>query len=97
VTVSSGNIVAVADFSPTDPKPGDTVYFTAERSTSLFGLTAWEWDFGDGVRTTGQKVSHVYPLAATYTVLLTVRDAMGRSHTSSRTVTVAMPKAIKRP
>jgi PKD repeat protein len=99
VTVSSGDIEAVFTFSPTNPRPGDTVYFNAERSTSLFGLTAWEWDFGDGTpRATGQTISHPYVTAATYTVVLTVRDSMGRSNTKSNTVTVALPTTpIRKP
>jgi hypothetical protein len=30
------------------------------------------WDFGDGVRTTGEKVSHTYAAAGSYTVRLTI-------------------------
>ena len=35
-------------FSPTDPHPGDTVFFNATSSTLTDGT--YSWDFGDGTR-----------------------------------------------
>jgi hypothetical protein len=37
------------------------------------------WDFGDGVRTTGEKVSHTYTKPGSYKVLLTLRTTEGQS------------------
>lgn len=35
----------------------------------------YEWDFGDGIRATGQTVSHAYRASGMYTVKLTVKTA----------------------
>ena len=63
-----------ADFSGT-PLSGDadlTVTFT-DASTGAIG---WDWDFGDGNTSTDQNPVHIYTLAGTHTVLLTVTDGV---------------------
>ncbi len=76
-------------FSPTDPLIEDTVFFNASSSTVTGGT--FSWDFGDGDRGSGVTPTHVYHLARTYTVTLTVTNAGGQSQTTSKTVTVANP------
>ena len=76
-------------FSPTDPLIEDTVFFNASSSTLTGGTYAW--DFGDGNRGTGVTPTHVYTVARTYTVTLTVTNDRGQSQTTSKTVTVANP------
>ncbi len=76
-------------FSPTDPLTGDTVFFNAASSTVTGGT--YSWDFGDGNKGTGVTPTHVYSLARTYTVTLTVANTGGQSQTTSKTVTVANP------
>lgn len=46
--------------------------FDISRSTIPEGIELREvlWDFGDGVRTTGEKVTHAYPRPGSYTVKL---------------------------
>ncbi len=40
------------------------------------GIRSWEWDFGDGTRTSGQNPgSHSYPNPGAYQITLTVQDA----------------------
>lgn len=54
-------------------------------------LTSWEWDFGDGVTTTGAMVSHVYANSGDYTVRLTVTDDKGATNTAEQVVTITHP------
>ncbi len=58
---------------------GHTITFDGTRSSDPEGrpLAAWEWDFGDGSRTTGEIVTHVFSTPGDYTVTLTVTDAAG--------------------
>jgi PKD repeat protein len=81
----SGNFV----FSPTDPHPGDTVYFNASASTIVDGT--FTWDFGDGTTGTGINTTHVYSSERTFTVTMTVRNSLGQASTTSKIITVADP------
>jgi PKD repeat protein len=73
-------------FSPTDPHTGDSVFFNASSSTLVDGT--YMWDFGDGSRGSGLNPVHSFSQARTYTVSMTVRNALGQSATISKTVTV---------
>ncbi len=44
----------------------------------------YEWDFGDGTKETGQRVSHAYSASGTYTVKLTVKTAAQAKETSPK-------------
>lgn len=74
-------------FSPTDPHTGDQVFFNASASTIADGT--FTWDFGDGTTGSGVNPIHVYSRERTYTVSMTVRNTLGQSATTTRTVTVA--------
>ena len=50
-----------------------------------------DWDFGTGVQASGMLVSHVYPKAGAYTVVLTVTDDAGNRASTSKAVTVIVP------
>lgn len=76
-------------FSPTDPRPGDTVFFNASASTISDG--SYSWDFGDGTSGSGATPTHSYGAQRTFTVTLTVRNALGQAASTSRTVTVVAP------
>lgn len=54
-------------------------------------LTAWEWDFGDGVITTGAMVSHQYATEGDFTVRLTVTDDKGATGYSEHSVSIVHP------
>ncbi len=82
-------------FSPTDPQPGDTVFFNASSSTLSNGTYAW--DFGDGNSGSSVNTTHSYSAARTYTVTLTVRNTNGQTATISKTVTVAAPATTSVP
>jgi PKD repeat protein len=77
-------------FSPTEPAVGQQVLFDASTSTAASGhtITSYAWTFGDGATGTGRTATRTYSLAATYTVMLTVTDDLGRTASTSQTVTV---------
>ena len=49
------------------------------------GIATYEWSFGDGNMGTGQRVSHAYMQAGTFTVSLIITDASGCKDTLTRT------------
>jgi PKD repeat protein len=98
VPVTSGAIVAGFTYSPTEPKSGDMVYFNGGDSTSPFGITRYVWNFGDGSAEYGgdgaafSQASHAFTNTSgvdrKFVVRLTVTDAMGRTATITKEVTV---------
>jgi PKD repeat protein len=95
VTVGGG-AVASFTFSPTNPQPGDTVFFNGSPSSAMGGatITSWAWDFGDGTTETRSDAttSHTYGVARAYRVRLTVTDSSGRTGTTTQDVTVSEPE-----
>ena len=81
---------AVITVSPTSPNVDDTVFFSATQSTPgpQRTIVGYAWDFGDGSTGTGANVTHVYPVADNYAVVLTVTDDKGQTGTVATTVTV---------
>src|SRR5205823_595132 len=69
--------------SPTAPAILETVFFNADQSRAAVGHTIvqFNWDFGDGTTGSGSSTSHVYSVAGTYTVVLTVVDDTGQKGT----------------
>lgn len=59
--------------SETKASRGTTVQFT-DQSTG--DIDSWLWDFGDGTTSTQQNPSHTYSDAGTYTISLTVSNAI---------------------
>ncbi len=99
VTVSKAadNLLPLANFSfsPTNPKPGETVYFNGASSTDSDGsIQAYRWDFGDGTLGAGVRRGHDYSIGTstsrTFTVTLTVVDDRGGENSSSKQVTVSI-------
>ena len=91
IIISPPNQPPVADFSHSGTLAAlETITFDAGSSTDPDGIiTSWQWDFGDGIRTTGKMVTHVYSSTGTYTVTLTVSDNLGLTDTTTRTITVS--------
>ncbi len=88
VTVSAQLPAGSVDFSisPTDPGLGENVFFNATGSTA--NATSFTWDFGDGTTGSGIRVAHSYSAVRTYTVTLTIRNDLGQTATTSKTVTL---------
>jgi len=60
--------------------------------TSKGTVRSWQWDFGDGSRTTVQHAMHIYGQPGIYSVTLIVSNAAGSS-TASKSVTVPTSQA----
>jgi PKD repeat protein len=91
VAVGAGAPPTVAfTFSPSEPKPGNAVFFNASESTAAAGrvLVDYNWDFGDGSTASGVAVSKTFGTAGTYVVTLKVTDDAGTYTVSSQSVTV---------
>ncbi len=67
---------------------GEVVQFDATSSADPDGnIVSYEWDFGDGGKTTGPKPRHAYHALGEYRVTLTIRDD---SRTSTDTAMASM-------
>ncbi len=64
---------------------GDSTVFTDQ---SFGGVVSYLWDFGDGNTSTNQNPSHLYAVAGTYNVSLTVNNLADCPVTISQLVTV---------
>src|SRR4029079_466469 len=73
------------DFSPSNPSVGSVVTFT-DRSTG--SPTSRNWSFGDGGSSQSQNPTHAFAAPGTYTVALTVSNAISSS-TTSHAISVA--------
>jgi PKD repeat protein len=83
MTITTSEVTPVAGFSanPTTAAVGETIVFT-DLSTNT--PISWSWSFGDGKESTLQNPVHVYNIAGTYTVTLTVSNDAG-SNTATKT------------
>jgi PKD repeat protein len=77
-------------FTPTSPSDHDNVLFDASTSQAPANnpIATYAWNFGDGSTASGRTATHAFNLPGTYVVTLTVSDALGRSASTSQTVTV---------
>src|SRR5436309_3704120 len=79
-------------FTPNAPVVSETVKFVASASGQA-GPYTFSWAFGDGSAGSGSSVTHAYPSAGTYIVVLTVKDSGSPQQiaTSEQTVSVSNP------
>jgi PKD repeat protein len=74
---------------PSDPTIHDTVQFSdISWDPAGLGITAWDWDLGDGSTADTSSVGHRYDADGDYTVSLTVETPDGRTSTTSQEVQV---------
>jgi len=73
---TAANQVPLADpGGPYSAKVNTSITFDGSKSSDPDGnIKKYIWDFGDGNTATGQKPSHTYKKAGSYTVKLTVKD-----------------------
>ena len=89
--VVGGTPIAVVTVSPLAPVAGQTVHFSAERSTVAPGrrIVRYRWRFGDGREGTGgPTMRHAYTAAGEYVVELAVTDDDGRTGRAGARVSV---------
>ena len=70
------------------PGTDNAASFDGTASSTPNGPLTWTWRFGDGTTGSGATVTHTYPAAGTYTVLLQVTDSRGDANETTSTVTV---------
>lgn len=71
--------VAAFDFTPKNPKAGDSITFDASTSTDDGSIVKYAWEFGDGTPLqTGKVIQHTFSSAGKYTVTLWVTDDTGK-------------------
>jgi myo-inositol-hexaphosphate 3-phosphohydrolase/PKD repeat protein len=92
ITVTDADPVANFTYTPAAPVVAQPVSFT-DGSISPDGITSWSWDFdkdqtgSDDVSTTRNPV-HMYEAPGAYTVVLTVQETDGDTHTVEKQVVV---------
>ncbi len=78
---------------PSTAPVNSIVAFDAEESSGQVATVAFEWDFGDGIAGTGEKIEHVYAAPNSYTVKLVVTDERGNQGTTTEIITITAAEA----
>jgi len=91
--IAERNDAPVADAGPDQTALVDEVVtFAASGSYDIDdGISAYDWDFGDGTSGTGVTTTHVYLISGIYTVKLTVTDYAGATGKDEAIATVTEP------
>ncbi len=94
-TVSVTNVPEL-DYSWNYSCMGEPVQFNVESPpTDIPAVVSWDWDFGDGGISTDMNPLHVYPVAGTYNVSLTIVDTMAATNTIIKQIVVnPLPVAL---
>lgn len=90
ITVQQPQVTVTANFSVGTalPQTNLPVAFYNGSYSSQGQIASYTWDFGDGQYSTLANPTHIYTVAGTYTVRLTVMDSMGQVGNYSQNVTV---------
>ncbi len=85
----TANTPPIAEISgPAQAKVGELLTFDGSRSQSLSPIVRYDWNFGDGVLASGQKVGHNFTVAGSYRVRLTVYAQNGLVSSDNLQVTI---------
>lgn len=91
LTITAGTPPTAAFvYSPTAPRTGQQIFFSAEASRAASGrhIVSYDWNYGSGRTANGVTVAKQYDQAGAYVVTLTVTDDAFQQSTISQTVTV---------
>ena len=94
IRVPPSDLTPAFTFSPDAPVEKQNVLFDA--STSTGSIAQYKWDFGDSSSGSGETTTHAFGGPGTYFVRLTLVDGLGRSASTTRSITVgqgALPTA----
>ena len=91
------NLPPIANLSAGEPYQGvvnSEIIFDGSLSYDPNGyIISWKWNFGEGSNGEGEMATHSYPIAGTYTVILTVTDNEGATNDSETSVLVIQPNS----
>lgn len=77
-------------FTPSNPRPQQTVSFDGSESSDDGAISSYAWTFGDGGSDTGNTTSHAFTTDGSFNVTLTVTDDDGETDSFSQTVNVLL-------
>ena len=90
--ITVANVPPVADFiwQPANPTDLDEIIFDAYPSYDSDGkIVKWQWDLGDGNKSSGRIVRHKYAVNGLYKVKLTIVDDDGATVTKTKSIMVS--------
>lgn len=86
IIVPPSDLRAAFTVTPGAPVDHQTVLFDA--GSSQGSIVDYQWNFGDGGRSSGRTAQHAYDTPGTYVATLTVVDPYGRTASTSQSITV---------
>ncbi len=85
---------AVAGKNIDDGKINEQIEFNGSKSKKKKAkIVSYEWDFGDGTKSSGKTVTHAYAKIGSYTATLTVTDQDNHVGIATRTIVVNRPES----
>lgn len=85
---AEGSVPPSAGFNIDQSESNYLEYTFSNTSTNA---ASYEWDFGDGNRSTEESPTHIYNTAAEYTITLTAMSDVGLSTSFSKTINILAP------
>jgi len=89
VTVTIPALAASFTFTPSSPQVNSLITFTGSGAGGITPYT-YSWMFGDGQTASGATVTHAYSTAGSFTVTLTLTDAVNTQVISSQGLAIAL-------
>jgi PKD repeat protein len=81
-------------FTPENPKANEEVKFTDQSTDPDGQVVKWEWDFGDGAKSTERNPTHKYAAKGKYTIKLTVTDNTGLTGSTTKVIPVELKPPV---